>query len=108
MAVDADLAASRLGPIDVDEVYGDVFEEGKARVLRSVDARLYVGDHVADVLAGRLAGVPVLGVPTGPCPAAELLTAGATAVLPDLRGFAEWLSGWLAAELSVGPDRPGD
>jgi len=71
----------------VDEVAGDLFAEGKAAALTEHDVRWYVGDHVADMVAARTAGVPGVGVATGPCPAEELIEAGATCVLPDLTGF---------------------
>jgi len=71
----------------VDEVAGDLFAEGKAAALTEHDVRWYVGDHVADMVAARTAAVPGIGVATGPCPAEELIEAGATCVLPDLTGF---------------------
>ncbi|MEV4760855.1 HAD family hydrolase [Micromonospora sp. NPDC049559] len=71
----------------VDEVVGDLFAEGKATALTEHGAVLYVGDHVADMTAARVAGVPGIGVTTGPCSASELLTAGAKLVLDDLTGF---------------------
>jgi phosphoglycolate phosphatase len=71
----------------VDEVAGDLFAEGKAAALTEHDVRWYVGDHVADMVAARTAGVTGVGVATGPCPAEELTAAGATYVLPDLTGF---------------------
>ena len=52
-----------------DEVAGDLFAEGKAAALTEHGAHLYVGDHVADMVAARTAGVPGLGVATGPCTA---------------------------------------
>jgi len=81
----------------VDEVAGDLFAEGKAAALTAHDVRWYVGDHVADMVAARTAGVPGVGVATGPCPAEELTTAGATYVLPDLTGFPA-----LLCEIAVG------
>jgi phosphoglycolate phosphatase len=44
----------------------------------------YVGDHVADMVAARAAGIPGIGVATGPCSADELRAAGAAYVLKDL------------------------
>jgi phosphoglycolate phosphatase len=70
-----------------DEVVGELFAAGKAEALTRHGARLYVGDHVADMVAARAAGVPGVGVTTGPCSQAELVAAGAAAVLADLRGF---------------------
>jgi len=81
----------------VDEVAGDLFAEGKAAALTEHDVRWYVGDHVADMVAARTAGVPGIGVATGPCPAEELTAAGATYVLPDLTGFPA-----LLCEIAVG------
>jgi phosphoglycolate phosphatase len=68
-----------------DELAGDLFAEGKAAALTSHDVRWYVGDHVGDMVAARTAGVPGIGVTTGPCSADELRDAGASFVLPDLR-----------------------
>ncbi|MCU7724197.1 haloacid dehalogenase-like hydrolase [Actinoplanes sp. KI2] len=81
----------------VDEVAGDLFAEGKAAALAEHDVRWYVGDHVADMVAARTAGVTGVGVATGPCPAEELTAAGATYVLPDLTGFPA-----LLCEIAVG------
>ncbi|HEY0700731.1 MAG TPA: haloacid dehalogenase-like hydrolase [Micromonospora sp.] len=74
-----------------DELVGDLFAEEKATALVEHGARLYVGDHVADMVAARTAGVPGVGVTTGPCSAAELLSAGAELVLTDLTGFPDAL-----------------
>ena len=97
------LASLHLAHLDipVDEVHGDVFAEEKASVLRTIGATAYVGDHVADMQAGVLAEVPVLGVTTGPCSADELRAAGASAVSADLHAFPAFLKG----VISVG--RPG-
>ncbi|WFE63612.1 HAD hydrolase-like protein [Micromonospora sp. WMMD714] len=71
----------------VDELAGDLFAEEKATSLREHGAALYVGDHVADMVAAAAAGVPGVGVATGPCRADELRGAGAHVVLDDLTGF---------------------
>ncbi|MEO3776622.1 HAD family hydrolase [Micromonospora sp. B11E3] len=71
----------------VDELAGDLFAEEKATALRAWNATLYVGDHVADMTAAGAAGVPGIGVATGPCSIDELESAGARAVLDDLTGF---------------------
>jgi phosphoglycolate phosphatase len=71
----------------VDEVSGDLFAEGKAAALTEYGAAMYVGDHVADMVAARTAGVRGIGVTTGPCSAAELADAGAETVLDDLTGL---------------------
>ncbi|MEV1287809.1 HAD family hydrolase [Micromonospora sp. NPDC049679] len=75
----------------VDEVVGDLFAEQKATALISNGVGLYVGDHVADMVAARTAGLPGVAVLTGPCSAAELRSAGAAAVIDDLTGFPEAL-----------------
>ncbi|WP_404825694.1 HAD family hydrolase [Plantactinospora soyae] len=77
--------------LKVDELAGDLFAAEKATALTAHGAGLYVGDHVADMVAARTAGVPGLGVTTGPCDADELRSAGADLVLPDLTGFPEAL-----------------
>ncbi|WP_433373457.1 HAD family hydrolase [Actinoplanes sp. CA-142083] len=82
----AHLHLDHLGMV-ADEVAGDLFAEGKAAALTEHGVRWYAGDHTADMVAARAAGVPGIGVTTGPCPAGELRAAGATHVLPDLTGF---------------------
>ncbi|HET9516978.1 MAG TPA: HAD family hydrolase [Actinoplanes sp.] len=82
----------------VDEVVGDLFAEGKAAALTAHGAVLYVGDHVADMRAAGAAGIPGIGVTTGPCSADELRRAGAVRVIADLTG----LPAALAAEIAVG------
>lgn len=83
------LAKLHLDHLDlaVDELAGDLFAEQKATALRKHGATLYVGDHVADMAAARAAGIPGVGVATGPCSAAELSAAGAELVLDDLGEF---------------------
>ncbi|MEV4134369.1 haloacid dehalogenase-like hydrolase [Dactylosporangium sp. NPDC049742] len=100
------LASLHLAHLDipVDEVHGDVFAAEKSTVLKAVGATAYVGDHIADMQAGVLAGVPVLGVTTGPCSAAELQAAGATVVAADLHAFPSFLRG----VISVGRPASGD
>lgn len=83
----------------VDDVAGDLFAEGKATALTEHEVRLYVGDHVADMVAARTAAVPGLGVTTGPCSAEELWAAGASEVLGDLNGFRGALTGLLRLAL---------
>jgi phosphoglycolate phosphatase len=82
----------------VDELAGDLFAEGKAAALTEYGVRWYVGDHVADMVAARTAGVPGIGVTTGPCSGDDLRAAGASYVLPDLVPFPE-----LLREIAVGP-----
>jgi phosphoglycolate phosphatase len=83
----------------VDGVEGLAWKEGKARALLAAGAIGYVGDHVADMAAAVAAGVPGIGVSTGPCSAAELAAAGAKFVLSDLTLFANCL-----ADIRVGPE----
>jgi phosphoglycolate phosphatase len=75
----------------VDEVVGDRFADGKRAAIAEHGVSAYVGDHVADIAAARAAGVPGVGVPTGPCSAAELWSAGASVVLDGLTGLPAWL-----------------
>jgi phosphoglycolate phosphatase len=82
----AALHLAHLG-MEYDELAGDLFAEGKAAALTEHGVRWYVGDHVADMVAAQTAGVPGIGVATGPCSAQELADAGAAHVLPDLTGF---------------------
>lgn len=85
--------------LTVKEVVGDLFAAGKATALTAHDVRLYVGDHVADMIAARTAGIPGLAVTTGPCSAEELRTAGADMVIDDLTRFPAALSGVLRLAL---------
>lgn len=82
----------------VDELAGDLFAAGKAPALAEHGVRWYVGDHTADMVAARTAGVPGVGVTTGPCSEPELWSAGASHVLSDLTAFPRLLS-----EIAVGP-----
>ena len=93
----AHLHLDHLGMV-ADEVVGDLFAEGKAAALVEHGARWYVGDHAADMVAARTAGVPGIGVATGPCSAEELRLAGASVVIPDLSGFPA-----LLRQIAVGP-----
>jgi phosphoglycolate phosphatase len=79
----AELHLEHLGMV-ADEVAGDLFAEGKATALVEHGVMLYVGDHMADMVAAATAGVPGIGVTTGPCTAQELRAAGAARVLTDL------------------------
>ncbi|WP_405427985.1 HAD family hydrolase [Micromonospora sp. NBC_00617] len=79
----------------VDEVAGDLFAEQKATALREHGATHYVGDHVADMVAAGVAGVPGIAVATGPCSPDELRAAGASMVLDDLTGFPAALDGMI-------------
>lgn len=67
-----------------DAVIGDAWREQKAEVLVRESADTYVGDHVHDMDAARIAEVRGLAVTTGPCSAEELAAAGAAHVAADL------------------------
>ncbi|GAA3537554.1 hydrolase [Aeromicrobium flavum] len=67
-----------------DAVIGDAWREQKSEVLMHHGADTYVGDHVHDMDAARIARVTGIGVTTGPCSADELSEAGADHVVPDL------------------------
>ena len=88
----AELHLAHLGMI-ADAVEGDLFAEGKAAALVQHGVRWYVGDHVGDMVAARTAGVPGIGVATGPCHPDELRAAGASYVLGDLTGLPALLRG---------------
>jgi phosphoglycolate phosphatase len=86
----AELHLRHLG-LAVDEVHGDVFADEKGHVLAAVGAAAMVGDHVADMRAGIVAGVHRVGVTTGPCTRPELEAAGAQWVFASLVEFPAWL-----------------
>ncbi|MCY1137451.1 HAD family hydrolase [Actinoplanes sp. Pm04-4] len=92
----AHLHLDHLG-IVADEVAGDLFAEGKATAITEHGVGWYVGDHVADMVAAHTAGVPGIGVATGPCSPDELRDAGAAYVLKDLTGLPP-----LLREIAVG------
>lgn len=78
--------------IQADVVAGDRFGAGKTAAINEHRVEAYVGDHVADMAAALAAGVPGVGVPTGPCDADALRAAGAAVVLPGLAALPSW---WL-------------
>jgi phosphoglycolate phosphatase len=88
----AQLHVDRLG-LAVDQVFGRAWREGKSTVLRDQGATAYVGDHIHDMEAAQLAGVPGVGVATGPSSTDELQRAGAAVVLTSLEAFPDWLDG---------------
>jgi phosphoglycolate phosphatase len=83
----------------VADVVGLAWGEGKAAALRECGAGIYVGDHVADMSAGRSAGARPVGVATGPCTVDDLYAAGAETVLDDLTAFPEWFSTTVSGHL---------
>ena len=72
--------------IEVDDVHGWLWAEGKGERLRELGATVYVGDHPGDVVAARTAGATSVGVRTG---GSEPV--GADVVLDDLTAFPTWL-----------------
>jgi phosphoglycolate phosphatase len=80
-----------------DELVGDLYAAGKGAAILEHGVRWFVGDHEGDMTAARTAGVPGIGVATGPCPMSSLRLAGAAYVLPDLTGFPA-----LLREIAVG------
>lgn len=89
-APNARLHVERLG-LAVGEVFGGAWREAKGAVLREQAATTYVGDHVHDMDAARFAGIPGVGVATGPSSASELHEAGAATVLSTLEDFPAWV-----------------
>ena len=59
-----------------------------------------VGDHVWDIAAGKALGLLTLGVTTGSASAADLLAAGADAILPSVADLPDWLEGRTLAATS--------
>jgi phosphoglycolate phosphatase len=80
-----------------DELVGDLYAAGKGAAILEHGVRWFVGDHEGDMTAARTAGVPGIGVATGPCTMSSLRLAGAAYVLPDLTGFPA-----LLREIAVG------
>ena len=78
----------------VRDVVGERFAETKSDALRDADARVYVGDHVGDVLGARGAGAVAVAVATGPTSRDALAAAGADVLMDDLTGFVDWWRGW--------------
>jgi phosphoglycolate phosphatase len=82
----AALHLEHLGMV-ADELAGDRFGAGKAAALEEYGVQWFVGDHVGDMVAATAAGIPGIGVTTGPCGSAELTEAGAMYLLGDLTAF---------------------
>ncbi|HXH78908.1 haloacid dehalogenase-like hydrolase [Nocardioides sp.] len=77
--------------LDIDHLEGKVWGLGKADVLRSEGASVYVGDHVHDVDGALAAGVLSVSVLTGGSSREQLLDAGTHVVLDSLLEFPAWL-----------------
>ncbi|MET7771893.1 HAD hydrolase-like protein [Nocardia sp. NPDC005366] len=76
----------------VHHLAGDLWSAGKADVLRTYGASVFVGDHAGDMVGARAADAVAVGVTTGPCDAEELRDAGADVILGDLTEFPDWLA----------------
>jgi phosphoglycolate phosphatase len=73
-------------------VVGWSWAEAKTAAMRSHATTIYVGDHPADMAAARaVPGMVAVAVETGAHRRAELIAAGADAVLVDLTEFPSWL-----------------
>jgi phosphoglycolate phosphatase len=86
----ARLHLAHLG-LEVDEVVGWAWAEGKVEAMLDHGVGSYVGDHPADMAAAKGAGAAAVGVLTGDYPSDQLERAGADVVLTDLTGFPAWL-----------------
>ena len=82
----------------VRDIVGERFAETKSAALREASARVYVGDHVGDVVGARGAGAVAVAVATGPTSRADLERAGADVVMDDLTGFVGWWRTWSEQE----------
>ncbi|WP_405134414.1 HAD family hydrolase [Nocardia sp. NBC_01388] len=91
----AQLHLDHLG-LEVDDLVGGAWAEEKGEVLREYGASIYVGDHLGDVRAAKVADAYSVAVTTGPYSAEELSAAGADIVLADLTAFPAWLASHLA------------
>ncbi len=81
----------RIVGISPDAVVGWLFGAAKGQALRAHHARIYVGDHLADVAAAKAAGIISVSVATGGTTADALWAAGTDVVLPDLFAWPAWL-----------------
>ncbi|MFB8005278.1 HAD family hydrolase [Nocardia sp. NPDC056000] len=86
----AQLHLDHLG-LEVDDLVGGAWAEEKGAVLREHGASIYVGDHLGDVRAAKVADAFSVAVTTGPYAAEELSAEGADVVLSDLTEFPAWL-----------------
>lgn len=87
----AALALAAAG-LDADIIVGDRFAEAKGESLLEHGAWAYVGDHVGDLRAARVAGAHAIAVATGPTSAEELRAYGADVVLDSLHDLGGWLT----------------
>jgi phosphoglycolate phosphatase len=93
--------------LDVDAVAGNAWADGKVAAMLEYGVTIYVGDHPGDMLSAVRAGARAVGVLTGHHTAAELIEAGADAVLESLIDFPAFLDAYLGSEeISVGLGQP--
>jgi phosphoglycolate phosphatase len=93
--------------LDVDEVVGWAWADGKVAAMLEHGVGIYVGDHPADMAAAKAAGALAVGVLTGEHAPGELVAAGADVVLEDLTEFAASLDAYVGeGEISVGLSQP--
>lgn len=105
-APNARLHLTHLG-LDVDAVAGNAWADGKVAAMLEYGVRIYVGDHPGDMMSAVGAGAHAVGVLTGHHTAAELIEAGAGAVLESLIDFPAFLDAYLGSEeISVGLGQP--
>ncbi len=64
-----------------------------ARLGLGAEDALLVGDMVVDVETGQAAGIPVVGVAVDTGDAADLIDAGALAVVPGVHALPDWIAG---------------
>lgn len=87
----ADRAVAEAG-LDVTDVVGDHFGAAKGDALARFDnVRGYLGDHVEDASAARVAGCPFIGVTTGEFDADALRRAGAERTVGHLADVIDFL-----------------
>jgi phosphoglycolate phosphatase len=92
----AELHLEHLG-LEADELIGMAWADGKIDAMTAHGVGIYVGDHTADMRAARVAGVTAVGVLTGSHSEAELVGAGADAVLDGLTAFPDLLRRYLGS-----------
>jgi phosphoglycolate phosphatase len=89
----------------VRDVVGERFAETKSDALRDAGAKVYVGDHIGDVVGARGAGAVAVAVATGPTSREDLEQAGADVVLDDLTGFLAWWRTWTRQDAGSGSEQ---
>jgi phosphoglycolate phosphatase len=93
--------------LSVDEVAGNAWADGKVAAMLEYGVTIYVGDHPGDMMSAVRAGAHAVGVLTGHHTTAELVEAGADAVLDSLIDFPAFLDAFLGSEeISVGLGQP--